>query len=350
MSALDIGLIGCGRVAQRVHLPILAGLPEVRLVAVAEPDPQLREQQAGGHAGAEIVAEYEALLDMPEVEAVVVCVPSGLHADVTVAALDRGKHVYLEKPLATSRDGAHAVLSAVERADTIGMIGFNYRFNRAYQELKRCLQSGQYGERIAARTVLTAPEETLPDWKRRRESGGGALLDQASHHFDLMRFLFEDEIEEVSAQVRSQRSEGDTATVQVQLAGGLAVQSFLSINTVNEDRFEVYTERARLSVDRYRSPGVEIVTDSRSIPGLRGLRSGLNPLKRSGYIWEKYRAPGREPSFREALAHFVEAIREGRPPSPSFRDGYLSLVAVLAAEESAHSGHVVRLDDETRPV
>jgi myo-inositol 2-dehydrogenase/D-chiro-inositol 1-dehydrogenase len=347
MATLDIGLIGCGRVAGRVHLPILAGLPGVRLVAVAEPDSQLREQ-AGRLAAT--VTEYEALLDMPDVEAVVVCAPSGLHAEVAMAALDRGKHVYLEKPLATTRDEARSVLSALERAGTIGMIGFNCRFNRAYLELKRCLQSGKYGEWVAARTVLATPEETLPDWKRRRESGGGALLDQASHHFDLMRFLFEDEIEEVSAQLRSQRSEDDTAAVQVRLANGLAIQSLLSINTVNEDRFEVYTGRARLSVDRYRSPNVEIVTNSRSIPGLRGLRSGLNSLKHSGYIWETYRAPGREPSFRSALAHFVEAISEGQPPSPSFRDGYLSLVAVLAAEESARSGHVVRLNDGTRPV
>ncbi|MCK5440140.1 MAG: Gfo/Idh/MocA family oxidoreductase [Gemmatimonadetes bacterium] len=349
MSTLDIGLIGCGRVAQRVHLPILTGLPQARLVAIAESDPQQREE-VGRHAGTAIVAEYEALLDMPKVEAVVVCVPSGLHAEVAVAALDRGKHVYLEKPLATTWDEARSVLSALERSGTVGMIGFNYRFNRAYLELKRCLQSGEYGEWVAARTVLAAPEETLPDWKRRRESGGGALLDQASHHFDLMRFLFEDEIRDVTAQVRSQRSESDTATVQVQLANGLAIQSFLSINTVNEDRFEVYTEKARLSVDRYRSPGVEIATDSRSIPGLRGLRSGLDSLKHAGYILERYRAPGREPSFRSALAHFVEAISEGRPPSPSFRDGYLSLAAVLAAEESARSGHVVGLNGGTRPV
>jgi predicted dehydrogenase len=349
MSALQIGLIGCGRVAQRVHLPILAGLPQAGLVAVAETDSQLREQ-AGQQAGCATVADHEALLEMPEVEAVVICVPSGLHAEVTVAALDRSKHVYLEKPLATTQEEAKPVLSALERAGTVGMIGFNYRFHRAYSELKRRLRSGEFGDLVAARTVLAAPEETLPDWKRHRGSGGGALLDQASHHFDLIRFLFEDEIEEVSAQLRSQRSEDDTAIVQVRLAGGLAVQSFLSINTVNEDRFEVYTENARLSVDRYHSSSLQIVTDSGSIPGSHVLQSGLNLLKDSGYIWETYRSPGREPSFRSALAHFVKTVREGGRPSPSFHDGYLSLAAVLAAEESARSGQVVRLNEGTQSV
>lgn len=349
MSTLDIGLIGCGRLAQRVHLPVLAGLSGVRLVAVAETDSQLREQ-AGRYAEAPAVSEYEALLDMPDVEAVVICVPSGLHAGVTVAALDRGKHVYLEKPLATTLKGARSVLSALERAGTIGMIGFNYRFHRAYRDLKLRLHSGNFGAWVAARTVLTTPEETLPDWKRHRERGGGALLDQASHHFDLIRFLFEDEIDEVSAQIRSQRSEGDTATVQITLSGGLTVQSFLSINTVNEDRFEIYTEKARLSVDRYRSPSVEIATGSNALPGLHAVRSAFQSLKHAGRIWEMYRSPAREPSFRFALAHFVDAVREGQPPSPNFHDGYLSLVAVLAAEESARSGRVVRLNDETQSV
>ncbi len=343
-TTLRTGLIGCGRVAQRVHLPFLTDFPKTQLVAVAETDPRLREQ-ASRQAGCTTVSGYEALLDMSEVEAVVICVPSGLHAEVTIAALNRGKHVYLEKPLATNLEEAQSVLSALQKADTVGMIGFNYRFHRAYQELKEHLRSGSgFGAWIAARTVLTAPEETLPDWKRHRESGGGALLDQASHHFDLMRFLFEDEIEEVSARVRSQRSEGDTATVHTTLAGGLTVQSLLSINTVNEDRFEVYAEKARLSVDRYRSPSVGVVTDSSPIPGSRVLRSGLDLLKHGSYRLQTYRTPGREPSFRSALAHFVESIRAGRSPLPSFDDGYMSLMAVLAAEESARSGHAVRLD------
>jgi predicted dehydrogenase len=349
MSTLGFGLIGCGRVAQRVHLPILAGLPQVRLAAIAEPDPQLRER-AGRQAGCKAVSDYATLLGMPAVEAVVICVPSGLHADVTVAALNRGKHVYLEKPLATSLEDARSVLSALERAQTSGMIGFNYRYHRAYQELRRHLRSGEFGASVAAHTVLAAPEEALPDWKRHRDTGGGALLDQASHHFDLIRFLFGDEIEEVSAQLRSQRSEDDTATVQVKLAGGLTVQLLLSINTVNEDRFEIYMEKARLSVDRYRSPSVEIVTDSKPVSWLSGLRSGLDSVKHAGYVWETYRSPGREPSFRTALAHFVDAVREGQSPSPSFHDGYLSLTAVVAAEESARSGHVVRLNEGTRSV
>lgn len=343
MAALHIGLIGYGRVAQSVHLPVLTKLPDVRLVALADPDPKRREEALRRAPGTVVVADCQTLVDMPEVTAVVICVPNEFHAGTAVAALDRGKHVYLEKPLAMTLDEAGRVLAAWERAGVVGMIGFNYRFNRLYESLKRCLRSKELGEWVGARTVLTAPETTLPAWKRFRHSGGGALLDMASHHFDLIRFLFEDEISEVSASLQSQRSEGDTAVVHLRLDRGLMVQLFLSINTMNEDRIEIYTERARVSVDRYRSLDVDIATESGRVGGGRGLRSRLKSLGHSRYLLEKYLAPGREPSFRTALAHFVGAVREKRPRKPDFRDGYLSLAAVLAAEDSARSGRVVSL-------
>jgi predicted dehydrogenase len=349
MATLNIGLIGCGRVAQSVHLPILTKLPDVRLVALVDPDPKRREEAQRRAPWALVVSDCQALLDMPEVKAVVICVPNEFHAMAAVAALDRGKHVYLEKPLAITLDEAERVLAAWERADVVGMIGFNYRFNRLYQAMKRCLRSRDLGEWVGARTVLAAPETSLPAWKRFRRSGGGALLDMASHHFDLIRFLFEDEICEVSARLRSQRSEGDTAVVHVRLGGGLLVQFFLSINTVNEDRLEIYTERARISVDRYRSLNVDIVTETGRIAGLWRVWPRLKSLGHSPYLLEKYLVPGREPSFRAALASFVGAVREKRPAKPDLRDGYLSLAATLAAEESARSGRVVFLKDVIEP-
>ncbi|HUP01164.1 MAG TPA: Gfo/Idh/MocA family oxidoreductase [Gemmatimonadota bacterium] len=343
MATLDIGLIGCGRVAQSVHLPVLTKLPGVRLVALADPDPQRLEEAHHRAPGAVAVADYQALLEMAAVKAVVICAPNDLHGRTAVDALDRGKHVYLEKPLATTLDEAERVLAALERAGVVGMIGFNYRYNRLYQALKRCLWSADLGEWVGARTVLAAPESALPAWKQFRGSGGGALLDMASHHFDLIRFLFEEEICEVSARLRSRRSEGDTAVVDVRLDGGLMVQSFFSINTVDEDRFEVYTERAKVSVDRYRSLGVEVATAAPGpIAGLRGFGPLLRSLGGSLYLLEKYRAPAHEPSFRTALAEFVKVVREERLGKPDFQDGYVSLAVVLAAEESARDGRVVR--------
>lgn len=308
--------------ASRVHLPVLAGLPGVRLVAIAESNPQRREAAAALAPNARVLSDHGALLDIPEVDAVVVCLPNDLHAQVAVAALERGMHVYLEKPLATTLEDGRRVVEAWERAGVVGMIGFNQRFNPLYRGLKRKIGEEPLGPWVGARMVLAAPERDLPAWKRRREAGGGALLDQASHHFDLIRYLFDDEIVEVSASLRSQRSEADTAFVHARLTSGLLIQSFVSIHTIDEDRIEVYAENGRISVDRYRA-------------GSLSLSDRL----------ARFRAHGREPSFRHALAHFVESIRTDAPATPNFEDGYRSLVGVLAAEESARSGRTVRLEE-----
>jgi predicted dehydrogenase len=318
MYPLAIGLIGCGRVAARAHLPVLESLRSARVIAIADPDRGRREAAAARAPDAQILSDHLALLELPALEAVVVCVPNELHAEVAMAAFQRGKSVYLEKPLATTLEDGRRVVETWERAGVVGMIGFNQRFSRLYGALRLRIAEQALGAWVGARTILAAPERDIPAWKQQRGSGGGALLDQGSHHFDLLRYLFDDEILEISAQVRSQRSEGDTAVVHARMVNGLVVQSFLSITTIDEDRIEVYGEAGRISVDRYRSFAGRLT---------------------------RIRARGRDPSFHNSLARFVAAVREGGRVAPDLQDGYRSLLAVLAAEESARSGRVVRLTE-----
>lgn len=345
MPALKVGLIGGGRIAQLVHLKILTRLPDVELVALAEPDPQRREEALRRAPAAVAFADYQELLAMPDVQAVIICLPNSLHAKATIAALEQGKHVYLEKPLATSLNEARSVLAAWQRAGVVGMIGFNYRFNALYQAARRYIQSGRLGELVSARSVFSTAARTLPAWRRTRQTGGGVLLEFASHHVDLVRFFFGQEVSDVFAELRSQQSEGDSAMLQMRLAYGLLVQSFFSMSAVEEDRFEIYGQVAKLTVDRYGSLNVEIADPARAHSRFRQLWHGLRALFRSPYLLDKIVAPSREPSYRAALTHFVAAVRAKQPAIPDFWDGYRSLVVVEAAEASVRTGRVVQVPD-----
>jgi len=342
---LRVGLIGCGRIAQWVHLPILTRLPGVELTALAEPDPERRSAAAARAPGAVAVADYRELLASPRVAAVVICLPSGLHGHAAIAALEAGKHVYLEKPVATDLAEGARVVAARRRAGTVGMIGFNYRFNRLYAELRRRIHSGDVGEPVGARSVFATVVRPLPAWKHTRQGGGGALLDLASHHIDLVRFLFEEEVESVFATLRSQRVEDDSATLGLRLTGGLLVQSFFSLCAIDEDRFEVYGHRGKLAVDKYASTTVEFVAANRRGARVQRLAHGLRSVAHGPYLLEKLRAPGNEPSYAAALQRFVTAAQAGRPDlgTPDMLDGYRSLAVVAAAEEAARSGRVVTL-------
>jgi myo-inositol 2-dehydrogenase/D-chiro-inositol 1-dehydrogenase len=345
MAALKIGLIGCGDIARLVHLDILRRLPDAELVALAEPDPQRRADAAERAPEAVAFAGYEDLLEMPEVEAVVICLPNALHAEAAVAALEQGKHIYLEKPLATSLHEARRVLAAWRAAGVVGMIGFNFRFHALYQAARRHLQSGRLGELVSARSVFSTKGQTVPAWKQARANGGGVLLDLASHHVDLVHFLFGRVVRDVFAGLRSQRSEGDSVAVHLRLADGLLVQSFFSMNAVEEDRFEIYGQRGKLMVDRYLSLDVEITEPEIDFSRLKQVGRGLRALVGSRHGRDKIAAPGREPSYQAALSHFVAAARTNRPCSPDFGDGYRSLAVIEAAEESARTGRVVSLPD-----
>jgi myo-inositol 2-dehydrogenase / D-chiro-inositol 1-dehydrogenase len=253
MRPLKIGVMGCGGIARAVHLPLLSRLPQVEVVALAEADPERRAAAAKWARGASLFAGYPELLRESAAEAVLICLPNALHAEAAIASFEHGRHVYLEKPLATGLADARSVLSAWKTAGVTGMIGFNYRFNPLYQEARRQIASGRLGKLVGVRSVFATSAANLPAWKRSRAGGGGVLLDLASHHLDLVRFFFDQEICAVSADLRSLRSEGDSAVLQLRLSDGLLVQSLFSFRAVEEDRFEVYGETGKLTVDRYLS-------------------------------------------------------------------------------------------------
>ncbi|HEY4699603.1 MAG TPA: Gfo/Idh/MocA family oxidoreductase [Nitrososphaerales archaeon] len=345
MTSLKLGLIGCGRIAQLVHLNVIRQLPNSELIALAEPDPKRREEASKLVPKAIAFESYNELLSMPEVEAVIICLPNNLHAEATVTALEHGKHVYLEKPLATSLKEAQGVLEAWRRADLVGMVGFNYRFNAFYKAARQHIESGRLGELVCVRSVFSTATRTLPTWKQARERGGGALLDLASHHIDLVRFISGEEIQEVFARVWLQQSEDDCAMLQLRLANGLLVQSFFSLSAVEEDRFEIYGMEGKLTIDRYLSFDVEITDPTAEFARLKWLGRMFQSLFHSPYLKERIFSPGSEPSYKAALNHFVTAVRKKQPTSPDFWDGYQSLAVIEAAEESARIQRVVSLAD-----
>jgi predicted dehydrogenase len=337
MSVLKIGLIGCGRIAQLVHLQVLTHLPEAKLVALAEADPQRREEAHRYAPSAMACADYQELLALPEVEAVVICLPPALHAEAAIAAFAAQKHVYLEKPMATCLADAHATMAAWRKAGTVGMMGFNFRFHPLYQSARQYVQAGTLGELIAASSVFAVAARPLPVWKQARHHGGGVLLDLASHHVDLVHYLFAQEVVSVFAGLRSQRCEGDSATLHLRLSSGLLVQSFFSMSAVEDHRFEIYGQAGKLLLDRFLSLVAEITEPSLRLARLKRLWRGLRALHPRLLL----RSPGDEPSFALALGAFSAAARTNCPIQPDLLDGYRSLAVIEAAEASVRTGRAV---------
>ncbi len=341
---VKIGILGCGRIAQLVHLKILTSLPQAELVAFAESDLNARQLTQRIAPKALALADYREVLEIPEIEAVLICLPDAFHAEAAIAALEKRKHIYLEKPLARNREEGQSILTAWQRSGRIGMMGFNYRFNRLYQELKRRVQSGEIGPLRHARTVFSTNDknrERQNPWKPSH-----VLLRLASHHIDLVRFIFDQEIEEVFAELEPQESSHDSATLSLKLVNGLSVQSFFSTQAVEEDRVEIYGRYGKLWVDRYASLDVEKEDASRQGARFKKIARFFQSLEHSPYLIEKQFSPGyHEPSYKKALIHFMDSIKNHAAGQPNLWEGYQSLAVVNAAEESARTKILVRVGD-----
>ncbi|GIW46737.1 MAG: inositol 2-dehydrogenase [Deltaproteobacteria bacterium] len=347
MEPVKIGLLGCGRIAQLVHINTLAKLNGARLVAVADTNPSVLKRLKGKlPSGTTFFEDYRELIQTPEIEAVVVCLPNELHAEAAVMAFKHRKHVYLEKPIALNTGEVKDVVLTWKNSGLVGMVGFNLRFNPLYRKLKYHIASERVGRILSVRSTFTSLPRALPQWKKERISGGGVLLDLASHHIDLLYFLFERNIERVNAHTTSYKSEDDTATVEFTLEDGLRVQSFFSLYSIDEDSFEVFGTGGKMYINRYLSFDVEITDSTSKQTHLlkKPLKSLMRTL-RSPLLTDRVLFPGRERSYEDALFHFVKAIREKCPVSPNIFDGYKSLVVVEAAERSARTGKEVHISE-----
>lgn len=223
-TPLGVGLLGCGRIARMFHLLVLSSLDSARLVAVADADlAALRAAQAIVPEAVG-VGHVEALLAVPGVDAVVVCLSTHLHADAAVAAFDAGRHVYVEKPLALDAAAAARVREACSASGRTGLVGFNFRFHPLVGAAREAVAAGALGQVVGIRTAFSSAPRELPEWKRDRATGGGALLDLASHHVDLLRHLTGSEITAVSATIATHRSADDTATLTLRLTSGVTAQ------------------------------------------------------------------------------------------------------------------------------
>jgi predicted dehydrogenase len=352
-SLVRIALVGCGSLGRQVHLPILAALPGTRLVAVADADARALESAERVASSAARFNDYRELLTRDDVDAVVVALPTALHASVGIDVLAAGKHLYLEKPIAATLSDAERLVECWRTSGRVAVMGFNYRFHPLYQRLRTMISDGAIGSIVAMRSVFAAPTDSLPAWKARRDTGGGALLDLGIHHIDLARFLLGREVRSVGAQLHNIKSDSDRVTLDLELDGGVVAQTFFAFGAVEEDRIEIYGDNGKLTIDRHHSLTVE--RRPSRVGSSRGQRLGLGyrgprlrDLLASPVLPLRLRAPTAEPSFRASLAHFVGAVNRSNDATPDLVDGLRALEVAAAAADAAAEGRRVTLGSRAK--
>jgi myo-inositol 2-dehydrogenase/D-chiro-inositol 1-dehydrogenase len=226
-----VALVGSGRIG-RVHASAYAGVNRGRLVACTDELPEVAVA-FGKEYGLEVESSLDAILAREDIDAVLIATPNWLHAQMTIAALEAGKHVFCQKPIALTLDDADRVLAASAVSDRVLQFGFMLRFTPPLPEVSRLIRSGAIGEAIAARTAIFGWEPNA-DWFYDKHTGGGVLLDTLIHFADLAQWLI-GPIERVHAEggayiLDGSKSYGspDNATVLMRHANGASTSAYVT--------------------------------------------------------------------------------------------------------------------------
>ncbi len=193
MRKLGVGIIGSGGIARNAHMPGYKACEKdgVRIVAVADTNPDIARMAAEQFEVPHICTDYHDLLQMDEIDAVSICTPNYLHVQPTIDALEAGKHVLVEKPMAMNTAECLRMVEASERTGKKLMVGFMTRFQAASQALKRFTEAGEMGEIYFARAQALR-RRGIPGWgvfTQKDKQGGGPLIDIGVHILDLTLWL-----------------------------------------------------------------------------------------------------------------------------------------------------------------
>lgn len=326
--SVRIALVGCGAAARRIHLPAYRETSGASVIAFASATRASAEAAAAEWGGGIVLDSWREAVEMPDVDAVDICTPNSLHAEIAVAAAAAGKHVLVEKPIARTLAEADRMIDAARTSGVVLAVAHNTRFAPPFVAAREAIAAGRIGSVVGFRAAFghAGPEAWAPgaSWFFDPErSGGGALIDLGIHLADLVRAVLADEVAEASAMLGPRRGGvEESAHVILRLAGGAIGSLHVSWRAVPGPDYQltVFGTAGTIHVDS--SAPLTLRPAGGDPPEPLPLPRGT-----SGPCGE-----------------FVRAVATGGLPSISGEDGRAALAIVQAAYQAAASGRVVAVD------
>lgn len=350
-NPLGVGIIGTGRISDLHALEYLAN-PGARIVALCDRDTAQAQARAQGWGipGVAVEDDIDRLLARPEVDLVEILLPHHLHLPVALKAMAAGKIVSLQKPMCLDLAEADRLVEAAESHDRPVKIFENFIFYPPVLKARALIDAGAIGTplsiRIKSNPARSATAWEVPAsanaWRHEREhAGGGPLVFDDGHHKFALAWHFMGDPEEVHAFI------GETEVAGGRRIDAPAMISFRFPGNRMGNLEIVYSPEMELATRHYAQDDRVEITGSAGVIFVNGGhgRLGTTPpvtLYRDGTITQYDVAPGWEQSFILSTRHFIDAIRDGRPPVLTARQGRQVLRFALAAERSAREGRAIR--------
>ena len=353
MSRLGVAVVGAGSIAT-AHLDAYARQPDTTLVLVVDRHPERAAALAARYGIASSSGSFEDALADDRVQAISLCTANESHAELAVAALEAGRHVLVEKPLATSVAGARAVQEAARRSGAVVQVGFVRRFSGNVVTLKRFVDAGDLGEIYYARASNLRRAGHPGGWYGARDrSGGGPLIDIGSHVLDLCWYLMgRPEPVTVSGNTyarlgeradlgpRRYRATERGADSTVEDLANASIRFANGASLLLDASYSLHAPADRLSVSIHGDRGgADVEPELRLATERHGTMLNLVPqIDHLSFDLDE--------GFRGEVDNFVRACLGREPVLAPVQDGVQVTRMVAAVYASAAAGREVRLDED----
>jgi len=335
MSKLRLALVGIGRMGS-YHAESLEKIAEAELVAIADPDEATARERIGRRP-IDWVSDYRSLLEREDIQAVSVCTPSVHHAHVALDAIAAGKHVFVEKPIATALEDGLRMAAAARVAGVKLMVGHVERFNPAVGKLAELIAQGRIGRVFRAHATRVGPLPT-------RIMDTGVAVDLATHDLDLMQFVLGRSITSIFAEGSRciHPTQEDLISCLLRF-GDDGPMGLLDVNWLTPEKrreMTVIGESGMLSAsyltqDVWFTESTGAPTEWGDLARIRGDAEGASL---------RFALPRAEPLQAELQA-FVACVLEDTVEPVTAEEGCRALAAALAVRDSAANERPVKLLD-----
>ena len=334
MKKINVALAGLGRIG-KIHLKNLSrNFPEIKVVAVMDVFDESKTIADEFNVPV-FVKDFDELLAVPGLDAVVICSPTDTHADYVVKAAKAGKQIFCEKPLDLSLERVKEVLAIVEESGVKLMLGFNRRFDPEFKKIRQLVTNDAIGD---VQIVKITSRDPGPPPVSYVKVSGGMFLDMTIHDFDMARYISGKQVKEVFAKATvkidpeiGQAGDVDTAIITLTFEDD-------SMAVIDNCRKAVYGYDQRLEV--FGSKGMAQAENN--FPNNHKLYtatgvSGDLPLH---FFLERYDA-----SYNQEIREFIDALVSGGKMPVDGTDGLLSMAVALAAKKSVTENRPVKISE-----
>jgi predicted dehydrogenase len=316
------------------HIPVLKRMEDVELVALCDRDGEKAARVASKFQVPTSTSRLDDLLADEDIDAIDICTPNFLHAPMATAALEAGKHVLCERPLARSADEARVMVKAARKADRVLMCSVAHRFRPDAQLLRRFVDKGDLGQIFYAKAgwLRLRTQWDSDEWRaQKRESGGGVVLDLGFQMLDLSLWVLgSPTVESVTASVHRQKKGEveDSATAFLRLEGGATLSLEVTWGLLMEKDFAY--------LNLFGSGGAALLNPFRVHKGMHGTLVNVTPALDTARNQYKQ-------SIEAQIDHFADALRKGQKPMGEAEEILPVMELMDGIYRSAEQGKEVKL-------